>query len=216
MLSGVCIWQSSSSSSHCLFFSLSLLPESSAPLGRVGVREEWEERLCEAIDWLCGSVLSTEICSFPLISHHHHHHSHCFFIVPQQLPDSGSLTHPLYLPCYLCSLSLLRLLLMLSALLMHFPSFLSFTFLSSFPFFLPLNALSPDYLITVQFSAANWASMAADNRRWLCVFFPFSPFLCLCVCVCHSRRIKDLATLLKCIAFSLSAWRGWLVGIGCD
>ena len=33
-----------------LVFSLSLLPESSAPLGRVGVREEWEERLCEAID----------------------------------------------------------------------------------------------------------------------------------------------------------------------
>lgn len=33
-----------------LVFSLSLLPESSASLGRVGVREEWEERLCEAID----------------------------------------------------------------------------------------------------------------------------------------------------------------------
>ena len=89
--------------------------------------------------------------------------------------------------------------------LLYFPS-LSFP-----PLFPPLNALSPDYLITVQFSAANWASMAADNRRWLCVFFPFSPFLCLCVCVPleKNQRPSYSAEMYRFFPFSVERLAGW-------
>lgn len=126
------------------------------------------------------------------------------------------LTHSLtLLPCYLCSLSLLRLLLMLSALLMHFPpflSFLSFTFLPFLSSFERIVARLSHY--SAIFCRQLGFNGCGQSTLTLCVFSFLSPSLP--VCVCHSRRIKGLATLLKCIAFSFSAWRGWLVGIGCD